>query len=69
MSNKPGNSFLDDVWDSAKKPFRAKKEKVKKAGKNDQNYMLITDHDPQRSLKRSSMLQCGHKRSHHYKLL
>ena len=47
MSKKQGKSLWDEIKDSAKKPFLAKKKKVKKAGKNDQNYnlMLVTEHE------------------------
>lgn len=46
MSKKQGKSLWDEIKDSAKKPFLAKKKKVK-AGENDQNYMLVIEHDPQ----------------------
>ena len=44
MSKKQGKSLLDEIKDSAKKPFRAKKQAPKKAGKNDKldyNYLVI----------------------------
>ena len=44
MSKKQRKSLLEEIKDSAKKPFKAKKKALKKAGKNDKlyyNYLVM----------------------------